>query len=212
MPTTKHIHREFKLRLRPARNTFITSSKTWNAARLPPKTPIWFSEGSGSTTYKVWVTAAPRSSCIAPRFVAYTGSSWTAGHLAIKVSPDDVGSPERFDISAVVLLRDVYFEASYDYTSPTQVVSGQVHGKIDTVSLDMIIGHPAGLGVPEVISFKVTKYTGVRLSERSVGALNEKIIEATGKALNKCMEDAISHRVLPVLNNLLKTMPFPGFT
>ncbi|KAL1432665.1 hypothetical protein MTO96_012882 [Rhipicephalus appendiculatus] len=71
---------------------------------------------------------------------------------------------------------------------------------------------PAGLGVPEVISFKVAKYAGVRLSERSVGALNEKIIEATGKALNKCMEDAISHRVLPVLNNLLKTMPFPGFT
>ncbi|XP_037503711.2 uncharacterized protein LOC119378746 [Rhipicephalus sanguineus] len=126
---------------------------------------------------------------------------------------DDVGSPERFDVAAVVLLHDVCFQALYNYTSPTQVVSGQVSGKIAIVRLDMIIGHPQGPdGVPEVNLLEVTEYTRVGISKQSVGVLNEEIIkEATEKVVHTSIEDAMSYRVLPVLNSLLKAIPYPDF-
>ncbi|KAH7982346.1 uncharacterized protein LOC119387150 [Rhipicephalus sanguineus] len=127
---------------------------------------------------------------------------------------DDVGSPERYDVVAVVLLHDVCFEALYDYTSHTLAVSGKVSGKIAIVRLDMIIGHPQGPdGAPEVILFEVTEYTRVGISKQSVGVLNEKIInEVTEKVVHTCIEDAMSYRVLPVLNSALKVIPYPNFT
>ncbi|KAL1432662.1 hypothetical protein MTO96_012879 [Rhipicephalus appendiculatus] len=127
---------------------------------------------------------------------------------------DDVGSPQRFDVAAVVLLHDVGFEAFYNYTSHTQTVEGQVSGKIAIVRLDMTIGHPETTdGVPEVNLFKVTEYTRVGIPKESVGVLNEKLIEkATEKVVHACIEDAMSYRVLPVLNNLLKAIPYPDFT
>ncbi|KAH7976308.1 uncharacterized protein LOC119406775 [Rhipicephalus sanguineus] len=128
---------------------------------------------------------------------------------------DDVGSPERYDVAAVVLLHDVCFEALYDYTSHTLAVSGKVSGKIAIVRLDMIIGRePQGPdGAPEVILFEVTEYTRVGISKQSVGVLNEKIInEVTEKVVHTCIEDAMSYRVLPVLNSALKVIPYPNFT
>ncbi|KAL3188619.1 hypothetical protein MRX96_022431 [Rhipicephalus microplus] len=129
-------------------------------------------------------------------------------------SDDDVGSPQRYDVSAVVLLQDVYFEASYTYTSAAQTASGTITGKIATVRLDVIIGHPKSQdGVPEVNVFEVTEYSCVRLPKKSVGVLNEKVIkEVTENIVHTCIEDALSSRVLPMLNNLLKAIPYPHFT
>ncbi|KAH7968895.1 hypothetical protein HPB52_012282 [Rhipicephalus sanguineus] len=144
--------------------------------------------------------------------ISHDGRPWPLKSPSNDV--DDVGSPEHYDVAAVVLLHDVCFEALYDYTSPTQAVSGKVSGKIAIVRLDMIIGHPQGPdGAPEVILFEVTEYTRVGISKQSVGVLNEKIInEVTEKVVHTCIEDAMSYRVLPVLNSALKVIPYPNFT
>ncbi|XP_037505055.1 uncharacterized protein LOC119381168 [Rhipicephalus sanguineus] len=146
--------------------------------------------------------------------ISHDGMPWPLKSPSGDGDVDDVGSPERFDVAAVVLLHDICFEATYNYKSATQMASGQVSGKIAIVRLDMIIGHPQGPGgAPEAHVFEVTEYTRVGIPKKSVGVLNEKIIsEATEKFVHTCIEDAMSYRVLPVLNNLLKAIPYPDFT
>ncbi|KAH7969648.1 hypothetical protein HPB52_020821 [Rhipicephalus sanguineus] len=126
--------------------------------------------------------------------ISHDGRPWPLKTPANDV--DDVGSPERFDVAAVVLLHDVCFQALYNYTSPAQIVS-------DPQGRD---------GVPEVNLLEVTEYTRMGISKQSVGVLNEEIIkEATEKVVHTSIEDAMSYRVLPVLNSLLKAIPYPDF-
>ncbi|KAL1432667.1 hypothetical protein MTO96_012883 [Rhipicephalus appendiculatus] len=166
--------------------------------------------------------------------ISHDGRPWPVKTPSDDSDVDDDSSPQRFDVAAVVLLHDICFEATYNYESPKQTVSGEVSGKIAVVRLDMIIGrkYPTELvlyyyvqcsfdaetprqqmAFPKVTLFEVTEYTRVGLSKKSVGVLNEKILnDATEKVVHTCIEDAMTYRVLPVLNNLLKAIPYPKFT
>ncbi|KAH7955924.1 hypothetical protein HPB52_005149 [Rhipicephalus sanguineus] len=100
---------------------------------------------------------------------------------------DDVGSPERYDVAAVVLLHDVCFEVLYDYTSHTLAVSGKVSGKLTPRDQMALLRS----------SVEVTESTPRGDSKQSVGVLNGKIInEVTEKVVHTCIEDAMSTRVL----------------
>ncbi|KAL1432663.1 hypothetical protein MTO96_012880 [Rhipicephalus appendiculatus] len=126
----------------------------------------------------------------------------------------DVGEPERFDIAAVMLLQDVSFEASFSYTGPSQTVSGKVTGKFALFGLNLTITYPAGPdSFPEVSWLQFSEHTGLMLSDRSVGILNEMFIkQASETAVVTCIEEAMWDQVLPLLNSVLKNIPYPDFS
>ncbi|KAH6937125.1 hypothetical protein HPB50_025746 [Hyalomma asiaticum] len=139
----------------------------------------------------------------------------------IPVLPENIdGAPTKkpvkvkYDVWAALLMQDIEFEAAYDYISSEQTVKGKVSGRIENVRLHMIISHPLRPdGAPELTVLVVTLHSGVRLSEESIGVLNEKKLrDATEKVLGTCIEEAISSRVAPVLNEVLKGIAFPKFT
>ncbi|KAH6920700.1 hypothetical protein HPB50_028312 [Hyalomma asiaticum] len=138
----------------------------------------------------------------------------------VPVLPENIdGAPTKrpvkvkYDVSAALLLQDIKFEARYDYISAEQTVRGKVSGRLENVRLRLVIGHPQGPhGAPEVNHLVVTLHSGVRLSEDSIGVLNEKKLrDATAKVLGTCIEEAISSRVAPVLNEVLKGIAYPNW-
>lgn len=122
-------------------------------------------------------------------------------------------TPKRFDVAAMVLVRDCEFEAFYDYASVMQHVSGKVSGKVEIVRVDMLIGHPKGPDdVPELKVFDTKEFTGLALAKVSVGVLHQKFItEATAQAVRSCIEQAMTMRVAPLLATVLKGIAFPDF-
>lgn len=135
----------------------------------------------------------------------------------VAVLPGNIeGGPMEvhYDVSAMILMEGIKFEAEYGYISPAQMVKGKVSGSLDNVLLYMIIGHPQEPDiVPELHELVVTVHSGMRLSDNNIGVLDERKLRNTAQeALGACIEKTISSRMAPVLNEVLKGIAYPTFT
>ncbi|XP_064485946.1 uncharacterized protein LOC135398474 [Ornithodoros turicata] len=119
-----------------------------------------------------------------------------------------------FDVAATLLVKDITFEAAYEYTSAPLYVRGAVEGKVDVVRMELLIAGPQEMfNISTVKTFRVKEFTGVTVTKMSAGIPFQKhVAPRTTKAVRETITSAMANRATPVLQDTVARNSFPKFS